>query len=159
MKTSTLDKNIARFARKFGITNAKHSDTFYYDAITRRIYYTVFSYQEDKIIDDIVSKKYNINLDDWYFVFRILHEIGHHLTLNNLSSEEIAEDNAMRFIIETVDDVKIANETYFSLPSERAANEWAIKYLDEHISECWKFQRKCGAIMRHLYKKNFSKTY
>lgn len=145
MKTSTLEKNITKFVKKFGIRRALQNDTFLYRG--RTVYFTIWHHQEDDLFIDFCNKKYDTDLTAWSFVFCILHEIGHFQTISQLTKEQLAYEYLMR-------DMGIDNNIYFNLPAEDLANKWALEYLETHPQECWKFQNKCLNIIRHLYKKH-----
>ena len=78
------------------------------------------------------------------FSMSLLHEIGHYMTLHNFSNEtrendKVAKDNC-------VSDRSIeTNYWYWELPTEFAANMWAIDWANEHptwVAELQKFCRE-----------------
>ncbi len=70
-----------------------------------------------------IKAMYNIDLDTdiKYFVFSLLHELGHHMTMDILSEEQLEDELITRRLI----DLTGADDLYFKLPSEIEANEWA----------------------------------
>lgn len=151
MKYDTLEKNISKFARKFGVKRAYCTNEFAYYDEAHIITFTFLRYDDDIDFINHIEKTYEVeDLESWYFIYSILHEIGHHMTLNQLTAEEYKEENIFRQII-------TENEAYFNLKAERLANDWAINYLSEHFEDCWKLQQKCFSIIRHYLKKMLDK--
>ena len=136
MKYDTLERNITKFVRKFGIKRAYCTQEFAYYDNFEVITFTFTRYEDDIDLINYIEKTYEVeDLEPWYFIYSILHEIGHHMTLNKLTKEEYEEENLFRQIITD-------NEAYFNLKAEKLANDWAINYLSEHFEDCWKLQRK-----------------
>lgn len=147
-KCDTLEKNITKFVRKFGVKRAFCTDEFaYYDDL-HIITFTFAQYEDDVEFINHIQDTYEIeNLEPWFFVYCLLHEIGHHMTLNQLSESEYEQETIFRQVISD-------NQAYFNLKAEKLANDWAVDYLSNHTEDCWKFQRKCYSILKHLLKKN-----
>lgn len=151
MKYDTLERNITKFVRKFGVKRAYCTQEFAYYDNFEVITFTFTRYEDDIDLINYIEKTYEVeDLEPWYFIYSILHEIGHHMTLNQLTEEEYEEENIYRQLITD-------NEAYFNLKAERLANDWAINYLSEHFEDCWKLQRKCFAIIKHYLKKSVDK--
>lgn len=148
---TTLEKRIRKFCKKFGIKTAFATEQFSYLPEKEVVTFTVLKYSEDDKLIKYINEKYNTDIGPWYFVFCLLHEIGHHMTLSNLSDEEYAFEQLMRK--EVLNIIEVPNEIYFTLPAEVMATEWALKYIMNHAQECWDFQRKCHAIMKHIVNK------
>lgn len=145
MYASTLEKKITRFVKQFGVRRAFCRDQFMYHGDT--IDFSILTDPEDRPYIDFLNNKYDIDIEQWFFVFCILHEVGHYITIPLLSKEELAYEYEMRmFHIQK-------SEDYFNLPAEDLANRWAIKYIENHPQKCWDFQNKCYKIMRHIFKK------
>ena len=61
-------------------------------------------------------------------VISFLHEVGHVMTIENFSEEEM--------LIDTMDKENLRdNFAYWSLPVELAANVWAINWINAHAGE------------------------
>lgn len=153
-KTDRLDKVITKYVRKFGLRRAFNGNEFcFYDNINV-ITYSMFHTELDKEWADHINQKYNCDIKPFFFIFCLLHEIGHYKTLPTIPIEELEKELAIRETLqETVSNQKEMNEIYTNLPSERLANEWAIDYLEKNYVSCWEFQKKIFAIMAHYYKK------
>lgn len=157
---TTLEKNISNFVRRFGIQRAINGDEFaYYHNLEDNenfITFTIFWSSANEIVANFIDEKYDTNIQPWLFVFSLLHEVGHHMTKNLLTDEDLETEAHLRplAIIEGA-----PPELYLSLPSEDLADRWALEYIYTHQIECWKFQRKCGNIINHIWnKKSFQKT-
>ena len=97
------------------------------------------------------------------FLLSIFHEIGHHMTWDEFSDEEIDNGFAAKEIIDKIideaeedDEETIARENYnyFNLPEERAATEWGINYIKTHAEEVANFWRKLQPAIMRFFKKN-----
>lgn len=151
IKAHTLDKNITRFVKKFGVKKASIGDTFFY--LNGKISYSVYAYDDDEQHIQFINDTYGIDVRPFYFLFSILHEVGHHMTVPDLTEEDLAFEIFARDAVLPLVENEDTNDLYFRLPAEDMANRWALEYILNHTEECWKFQRKCYAIMRHLFKK------
>lgn len=151
MKYDTLEKNISKFARKFGVKRAYCTKEFAYYDEAQIMTFTFTRYDDDIDFINHIEQTYEIeDFEPWYFIFSVLHEIGHHMTLNQMTEEEYQSDLLIRQLITN-------NEAYFNLKAEQLANDWAINYLSEHFEDCWKLQRKCFGIIKHYLKKTLDK--
>lgn len=90
--------------------------------------------EEQKLFCDHIKKTYGLDISqkEDYELFSLLHEIGHHFTMDDLEDEDAENELLMRNLIHCIDDVAIANETYFNLPSEVLANDWAFDHFNEY---------------------------
>lgn len=89
--------------------------------------------EEQKLFCDHIKETYGLDISqkEDYELFSLLHEIGHHFTMDDLEDEEAENELLMRNLIHCIDDVATANETYFNLPSEVMANDWAFDHFEE----------------------------
>jgi hypothetical protein len=152
MYATTLEKKISRYLNKFGIKRAMCVEKigFCYFPQHQKISFSMLTYDADYELIEFVNNKYEINIAPWYFIFCLLHEVGHHFTLSSFSKEELLNERLCRSVMENMND---SNNIYFNLATEVAATEWALTYLSKHPIECWNFQQKCLSIMEHIYKK------
>ena len=150
MYATTLEKKITRYLKGFGIKRARVNDYFCYQPSNQTITFSMFNYPEDELLIEFIRNKYDIDISLCYFVFALLHEVGHHVTLPLVSIEDYTNDGLMRQLVNASDQ---KDEFYFSLPTEVLATEWALAYLTQHFEECWNFQSKCLKIIQHIYKK------
>ena len=157
--TTTLDKNVSRFLRHFGINKARRNErtSFCYDPNTRNIYYSVYQRSEDASHTEWIKEKYGFDVSDYVFLFAILHEVGHHMTLDQLTEEQMQmEDFTRRFLLPQMEEegmpVEIINEVYYNLPAEDLANRWAFEYMAKNWKRCLQFNNKCVSILQHMIK-------
>ena len=153
----TLEKHVRKFVRRFGVTRAICTNEFEYFPAGNTVCFTIFAYDEDQHLIKFIREKYDFNIFKWFFTFCILHEVGHKMTLPQLTDEamhfeEIARNGILPLVKEG-GDVEEINTLYFNLPAEDLANRWAIDYINTHEEECWKFQQRCDKIMEHIYNK------
>lgn len=82
-----------------------------------------------------ILNDYGLDLSDEtaYVVFSLLHEMGHHMTLDDMDDEDATNEIAMREVIHLIEDVDTANQAYFKLPSEVLANDWAYEHFSEEM--------------------------
>ena len=147
MYASTLEKKITKFVRKFGIKRAYcKGDFMYFENGTVFFSITRIPRHHPDYVE-FINNKYEINIVPWFFIFSLLHEVGHHMTIPQLTEEQKMYEYTMRMMKD------LDQKTYLNLPAEDLANKWAIDYITNHQQECWDFQKKCSKIMRHIYKK------
>lgn len=158
MYASTLEKKISKYLKQFGIKRAYCDKQFFYDPYKETVNFTILQYTTDEELIAFIDETYETNIRPWYFIFCLLHEVGHHMTVDQLTEEDFAFEVAMRNQILGMLDPEKHNDIYFRLPAEDLANRWAINYIANHERECWEFQRKCFAVMAHIFKKK-SFTY
>jgi len=161
---TTLENNITRFVRKFGIKRSLYSEehSFVYWEESNVITFDIMWHYENDLLINFINEKYDANIEPWFFVFCILHEVGHHKTLHLLTEEDRYNERILR----TLANVQGLNNTdtlYFNLPAEVLATDWAIEYMKNNLEECRRFQAKCMKILAHIYNKKsfkkFEKTY
>ena len=63
-----------------------------------------------------------------------LHELGHHETISQFSTEDLGEYMFLKMVS---GDMELSDKeyayNYWSIPDEMAANQWAIDFINEHI--------------------------
>lgn len=110
-------------------------DEFAYDYATSTILYGINIPEDGRMcVVKYIKETYDIDLSskEDYDLFALLHEIGHHFTMDDLEDEDAEEELLMRNLIQMIDDEATANETYFKLPSEMMANDWAFDHFNEY---------------------------
>lgn len=142
MKSNLLEKKITNFAKKFGIHRAFCGEEFFYVIKDEDIEFSIYTNEREPAHIEFINNKYDTDIADWYFVFSVLHEIGHHQTIKLLTKED--------WIIESIVRRKHNQIAYWNLKAEDLANRWAIQYLIDHTEECWNFQKECYEIMRQM---------
>ena len=85
MKNNLLEKKITNFAKKFGIRHAFCTDNFFYNIKKNTINFSIYTDEREPAHIKFINNKYDTDITDWYFIFSLLHEIGHHKTMNELT--------------------------------------------------------------------------
>lgn len=85
------------------------------------------------------------------FTMSVLHELGHHFTVH-LFSDEQWEQEATESTLEGLEGAE-RDQSYFRLPIEKAATEWAVMVYreNEKIMRAWNHRFACA--IRHQEKK------
>ena len=141
LPTDRITEILDNFLLPFG-TACAFSDDFVYDTDNKMIYYGLLV-QEDAdryFMDFIHSLAPEITID--VFLMSVLHELGHHMTLDQITDEvyeqcfrdklflsEMADNPYSSFTMEHI------HKEYFNIPVERVATEWAIDYIRGHVEE------------------------
>lgn len=113
--------------------NVVLDDEFAYDYATSTVLYGINLPEDGKAcVVKYIKETYDLDLsdDEDYDLFALLHEIGHHFTMDDLEDEDAEQELLMRNLIALIDDTMVANETYFQLPSEMLANDWAFDHFE-----------------------------
>ena len=156
MFATTLEKNVSKFVRKFGVNRARYSETFQYRERKDGYNYIDFSfrhYNEDNLLIDHIKEKFGVDVEPMFWIFSLLHEVGHHMTFPKFEEDDFMEYGLMRQIVLPFMPPDEANKFYFGLPIEDAATRWAIQYIADHFEECWEFQCKVANLFEHTKKK------
>ena len=135
---------LRQFARGFadGLVTIDESDEFayYYDDCLIEVAWPEDENPENKgmksLFINYVKGQYNIDLSDEvdYFVFSFLHELGHHMTMDYLTKEALLRELVLRRVIQLLGTEK-TNRLYYTLPSEKAANDFASEWFNEKSVE------------------------
>lgn len=149
---STLEKKVRKYVKKFGIKYAFAAKEFAYLPKINAVTFSVLRYDTDWQLINHIKDVYEVDITPWFFIFSLLHEIGHHKTLREFSDEEYAEDQMWREVFNAIATPEV-NYAYFHLPIEKKATEWAINYIENHEQECWDFQKRCIKDIIHICKK------
>lgn len=115
--------------------------------------WSLFSMPDIENIWRFYMRKY-LNKDiheDCIWALSLLHEVAHIMTLDNFSIEEQESDCARKVVISTIPNKIERNLAYFDLPTERAATEWAVAYLEAHENEVWEMQQKVMKYFCEFY--------
>ena len=154
--TRKLTSHMNKFLRPFGVTTLLGKDFAYYP-VTEEVQFTiVMEERADKVLKKFVADNFQYNVKDM-FLFSLLHEVGHHLTLDDFEDEELTKEWKHKSVIEWELDDSNYNEKmveYFALPSEYAATAWAVSYMRDHEKELLRRWKVMIQHFRHFYKKN-----
>jgi len=143
-----LDKKLTDFAENFGIESVNLGEDFCYSPASETITYTIYWQDNDDEFISLVDEKYNADIHDWFFIFSLLHEIGHHETWDELTQEDLDNDLLLRNAIAFFDNQGLA---YINLKAEHLATSWALDFIENNSEEVWKFQSECWEIIQKIY--------
>lgn len=82
------------------------------------------------------AKSLGLKVDCGIFILSLLHEVGHHITYDDISAEVWNYDIDVKATLKDSDE---DCKTYFALETERIATQWAVDYINKHIAEVSKF--------------------
>jgi len=151
-----LDKKVSKFTEKFGCTAEMGSEFCYWKGEDLINYSLLVGLASDGLWREYVLKNFNYKIEN-IFMFSLLHEIGHHLTMDNFSKKmRNAEAKKVEKIEEKLNEsdseivFRNSNLEYFDLPMERVATKWAVNFSKKHrrfLKRFWKsFQKDLYAF-------------
>lgn len=124
----------------------KCGDRFIYwnDGTNEVINYAVDSFdkESEKEFNNYIEKTYGVDMSKYGFIFSLLHEVGHYMTIEQV---DVENENLLRQLIQD-------NSAYFNLESEKLANDWAFWYFTSCYSECKRFTNKVLPLIKYFYK-------
>lgn len=154
----TLNKTVSTQFAPFGLS-ARLSDDFSYLWETEEITFKVNSTLEDDIFEDFVKDCFGFFGHP--FLISLLHEVGHHFTLDSISqscydycAEQKERINAEMLSADTLEKAKALEYQYFNLPVEYLATEWAVRYCKENAETAYKIEEEILKALNNFYKEN-----
>lgn len=145
-----LENKIAKILKPFGVKVAMYEQFLYSEGW---VFFTPF---EDPSIGEHhrkwIAENYGMRMNTGaYFLFSLLHEIGHHMTIKNMTEEDLDYETFCRNVLSCADGTpEEINEAYFNLPAEILATEWALAYMVNHPTWCKKAYGKIFKAIRHF---------
>ena len=126
------------------------SDFAYYP-LSNRITYSLVVSEKDStdFMRSVEFFKPKVKCD--IFLWSILHEIGHHETIDELSDADLADSEIIKFF---VFNGCVSEELYYECPDERAATGWAVQYAESHTDILAKFWEELQKAIMRFYKLN-----
>lgn len=135
--------------------SARIGTDFEYDFEDSTIHFAVVL---SSLVEDWFYQFITSNFDFPYtcdpFITSFFHELGHDQTYMDFTEDEYEKYRKDVDDIAQMDDTKDKNMTYFSLPFEFAATEWAVQYIKENKEEIREFWRVCSKLILNIYKQN-----
>lgn len=155
-----LNKVVSAQLAPFGITKAKCTSEFAYYPNKESITFKISEGIEDEMFNEYIKERYHYDVSPFSFVFSLLHEVGHHKTMNSLSdtiydfclSEKERIDREMEDA--DADTAKNLEWQYFGLPDEALATEWAVDWCKNHPKKVLKIMSKSLKALNKFYNKN-----
>lgn len=156
-----VETTILNIIRPFGVKTAKLRADFVYNNETGIVSFSLPIFGElEKYHCEWINARYNIDLSDplIYWFFSLLHEVGHHQTMIDLTDEDLEFEYFMRELIDInysdQDDNFDSSDAYFSLPAEILATEWALNYMENNEEWVNKNLKLITKTFNHFYNRN-----
>lgn len=146
--------------------DCKLDDNFYYYNHKDRIGFTPIAMPEqDEDWIDWITSRYNLEYipDNFtaFFIFSVLHEIGHHVTLQDYIDTHDTYDSETAYSEDLIvwnsmprEQRKNIRWAYHSIPYEVLATEWAIDFWNNNTMACAKLAKPINKAFQKFYKKN-----
>lgn len=151
-----VERAINKFLKQFGLKSV-FAVEFYYLPERKKVAFTFLEAPNDKwFMEFFNSLAPDINCD--IFLASLMHEIGHHMTYDDFDDEDWASDLFYRNTLEakgTAISDRDINFEYFNLPTERAATEWAIKYIRSNVEQIKVFWANIMRTIEWFYNINY----
>lgn len=155
-----IDELVNAFVNRFDC-DAEFGEEFCYWHDDATIFYNlIIGTLSDMTWTEYVKEVFNYTIEN-IFVFSLLHEIGHHFTMDNFTRKDynaehkkIAKIEASLKDSEDDDFDKILYKEYFDLPMEKAATAWAVKYARKNKTQLFYFWKKLEKALKEFYRLN-----
>jgi hypothetical protein len=121
---------------------------------------------EDKLYNEFVLERFNLDVSKFSYLFALLHEVGHHKTLpfvwgewDNLNltydfCQREKERIETEMVDATEDEIKDLEWQYFNLPDEIMATMWAVNFVKKHPKRAKKMMKEINKNYQDFYRKN-----
>lgn len=158
-----LDKAITKMVRAYICDDIRCHFNTEFAVVDENVYYSLFvDERTDNIWRAWLKDTYGDRFDDDFstFVLSFLHEIGHYFTMDDF--DDALEEKAglvIDFDVATDEEIVEKNHTYWELPIEKAATDWAIDFYNDYKEEMKIFYRDLMAIIGDFYRKNLTDDY
>lgn len=145
-----LERKIGKVLKPFGVHVTLYENFMYNNG------WVFFPFFEAPVLGEAhrrwISAHFKVEIPvSEYFLFSLLHEVGHHFTLCELTDEDITEEMVLRTILEISDlSTEEVNEAYFNLNAELLATEWALDFMANNVEWCKSANRKVYQALRHF---------
>jgi hypothetical protein len=136
-----LNNAVSAILAPFGISKARYDDEngyTYYPTNHKVTFKILEEYVGDDLFIEFVKDTFDFTIPN-SFIISLLHEVGHHYTLDTIDEETLnfCYDEKQRIseelnTAETYEDIKALFYQYFMLPDELEATTWAVDYAEAH---------------------------
>ena len=149
---SQFNKTLSLWFNAHGISNLEFEEEaeFYYTPTSHKVYYALL---DSPTVDNYFQQfayEYGAEYDCHPFVFSLLHEVGHYMTLHYFTEEEKEKDKAAKVQNRGKTGID-AHYDYWELPTEFAANMWAINWLNTHYEELCDLHEVCRLGLNAIF--------
>lgn len=145
-----IDKIINKFLEPFECTARLSTDFGYYHT-ENLITYALVETEKGRasFMQSVERLKPTVTAD--VFLWSLLHEIGHHETMDYMTDKEEKLSNKIK---EEVAQTKRPYADYYNAPDEKLATTWAVEYAETHTEELLTFWNKLQKAIMDFYKEN-----
>ena len=150
-----LNKVVNAFAKQFGVKFHLGTQFEISNTTNDAWYAVVLSDNYTEYYRSSVKEISNENIP--IFLMSFLHEIGHYVTKEFFTEDEMDDEWLMKDEIQEKYDGEACKEyayEYFSLPMEQEATNWGVAYFKLHAKECMEFYNKFLTELYHFFKIN-----
>jgi hypothetical protein len=150
MDTKILDEKLEKFFNNEGFdVRVSSNKDFAYEYATSTVYYSFLVPKMGGELHKKYALAHGLEYDCGSFFLGLLHEVGHHFTLDDLEEdeEEYCMKTKKKLHGESVED----NFIYFDLPDEKLATEWAINYINKNKAKLFKLAIEIQPIINNIY--------
>lgn len=135
INVSNINSILNDFLTPFECSADISTDFEYLYAESKIHYALVVSEKSNRLFLNDVERRFpTIHAD--IFLWSFLHELGHHMTMDDMEDEEVAESENIKNYLDTVNLTdKEKYNLYFNAPDEKLATEWAADYMLAHSEE------------------------
>lgn len=145
-----IDKVLNDFLEQFECTARLSTDFGYYHT-ENLITYALVEAETSKtsFMQSIERLKPNVTAD--VFLWSLLHEIGHHETMDYMTDKQEQTSNKIK---NEIMKHKRPTSDYYNAPDENLATTWAVEYAETHTEELLTFWNKLQKAIMDFYKEN-----
>lgn len=147
---------INEFVRQFYLESEMGEDFSYYYPINKITWSFLMTEDSNRAYKTFLNKHFP-DIDCNIFVWSILHEVGHHETIDEWDGDDqyefdIKKENLEQRLVEE-DEFKVCSE-YYEIPDEMKATTWAAEYIREHKEEIDAFYEKFKKVVYEFVELN-----
>ena len=151
-----LNNTISAQLASFGISKAFLSTDYAYYWEQEKVSYKLTETVEDEWFCEFINERFGYMVK-YPMVMALLHEIGHHMTDDDLGDvvEDFCEVEKERIDKEMLtadeDYSKVLEWQYFNLPDEIIATAWAVNYAKQHPQKIRKMHNTILNALMEFY--------
>lgn len=153
-----LNKNITAMVNEYICEDITCKFNTCFAMAEDRLYYSLF-------VDEDMDRDWQIWLHDTYgdrysddfstFVLTFLHEVGHYFTEDDFD-DDVEKKQALVIDADLDDEETTVSKrrTYWELPVEKAATDWAIDFYNNNKEQMKNFYKDVMTFISNFYNKN-----
>lgn len=149
---SEFNKELSLWFNAHGITNLEfvEGEEFCYYPNEKVVQYGLLDDPDNDIYFQQFFMEYGIEYTCHTFVLSLLHEVGHYMTLHYFKDEDREQDKAAKES-HASDKTIETNYWYWELPTEFAANMWALEWINNNIEDLRALHELCSKGLDSIY--------